>query len=49
MVRVEETTVEGMHQRLILPVAHSEMVVSPRVAHAVQLFIENGRFDAAAR
>ncbi len=49
VVRVEETTVEGMHQRLILPVAHSEMVVSPRVAHAVQLFIENGRFDAAAR
>jgi pimeloyl-ACP methyl ester carboxylesterase len=48
VVRVEETTVEGMCDRVILPVGHSEMLVSPRVAHAVQLFLAHGRFDAAA-
>jgi pimeloyl-ACP methyl ester carboxylesterase len=49
VVRVEETTVVGMRDRLVLPVGHSEMLVSPRVAHAVQMFLEHGRFDAAAR
>jgi pimeloyl-ACP methyl ester carboxylesterase len=46
VVRVEETAVEGMRERLILPVAHSEMLVSPRVARAVRVFLEYGRFDA---
>jgi len=49
VVRVEETAVEGMRERLILPVGHSEMLVSPRVAHAVRMFVEQGRFDAVAR
>lgn len=49
VVRVDETTVEGMRDRLVLPVGHSEMLVSPRVAHAVQMFLQHGRFDAAAR
>lgn len=49
VVRVEETMVEGMRERLILPVGHSEMLVSPRVAHAVRMFVEQGRFDAVAR
>lgn len=49
VVRVEETAVEGMRQRLIVPVCHSEMVVSPRVARAVRLFLDQGRFDAGAR
>jgi len=48
VVRVDETTVEGMRDRLVLPVGHSEMLVSPRVAHAVQLFLKHGRFDADA-
>jgi len=46
VVRVEETAVDGMHERLILPVGHSEMLVSPRVARAVRSFLEYGRFDA---
>lgn len=49
VVRVDETTVDGMRDRLILPVAHSEMLVSPRVARAVQLFLDKGRFDAGPR
>jgi len=48
VVRVEETEVEGMRDRLILPVGHSEMVVSPRVARAVRGFLEHGKFDAHA-
>lgn len=48
VVRVEETEVEGMRDRLILPVGHSEMVISPRVARAVRGFLEHGRFDAHA-
>ncbi len=48
VVRVEETEVEGMCDRLILPVGHSEMIVSPRVARAVRGFLERGRFDAHA-
>jgi pimeloyl-ACP methyl ester carboxylesterase len=46
VVRVEETAVDGMQERLILPVGHSEMLVSPRVARAVRSFLEYGRFDA---
>ncbi|MDX1376360.1 MAG: alpha/beta fold hydrolase [Burkholderiales bacterium] len=49
VVRVEETTVEGMRERLVLPVGHSEMLVSPRVAHAVRDFLAHGRFSADAR
>jgi len=49
VVRVDETTVDGMRDRLILPVAHSEMLVSPRVARAVRLFLDRGRFDAGPR
>jgi pimeloyl-ACP methyl ester carboxylesterase len=49
VVRVDETTVEGMRDRMILHVAHSEMIVSPRVARAVLLFLERGRFDAGVR
>lgn len=48
VVRIDETAVEGMRNRLLLPVAHSEMLVSPRVAHAVRAFIAHGRFDADA-
>ena len=32
VVRVEETQVEGMRERVVLPVSHSAMLVSARVA-----------------
>lgn len=44
VVRMEETKVEGMTAHLSLPVGHSAMVVSPRVARAVSGFLEMGRF-----
>ena len=45
-VRVEETRVEGMRERVVLPVAHSAMIVSRRVAVQVLSFLEHGRFTA---
>jgi pimeloyl-ACP methyl ester carboxylesterase len=48
VVRVEETAVDGMQERLLLPVGHGEMIVSPRVARAVRMFLQHGRFDAHA-
>ncbi len=48
VVRLEETEVEGMRDRLTLLVGHSEMMVSPRVARAVRGFLEHGRFAAHA-
>jgi pimeloyl-ACP methyl ester carboxylesterase len=44
VTRMEETTVEGMVERVVLPVAHSAMIVSPRVAAQVLNFLEHGRF-----
>jgi len=44
VVRVEETAVEGMRDRLVLPVAHSAMLVSRRVADRVAGFLREGRF-----
>ncbi|MGE3678598.1 MAG: esterase/lipase family protein [Burkholderiales bacterium] len=44
VVRVEETFVEGMRERIVLQVAHSAMVVSPRVAAQVRSFLEHGSF-----
>lgn len=45
VVRVEETFVEGMAARIVLPVAHSAMIVSRRVAAQALAFLANGRFD----
>lgn len=44
VTRLEETTVEGMKERVELPVAHSAMIVSARVAAQVLCFLEHGRF-----
>lgn len=44
VVRVEETLVEGMRARIVLPVAHSAMLVSRRVAAQVVSFLRHGRF-----
>jgi pimeloyl-ACP methyl ester carboxylesterase len=44
VVRVDETIVEGMTERVLLPQGHSMLPVSRRVAGLVQSFISSGRF-----
>jgi pimeloyl-ACP methyl ester carboxylesterase len=46
VVTVEETAVEGMSERVLLPVGHSQMLLSARVAQNVALFLAEGRFSA---
>ena len=46
VVLVEETMVEGMSERITLPVGHSQMIVSARVAQNVARFLAAGRFCA---
>ena len=47
VVRLEETAVEGMAERVALPVGHSAMLISARVAHNVAAFLDQGKFSAA--
>lgn len=49
VVRLEETAVEGMAERIALPVGHSAMLVSASVAHNVAAFLDQGKFSAPAR
>ena len=49
VVSVAESTVEGMTERAVLPVGHSAMLLSSRVAEQVAAFLEGGRFAAASR
>jgi pimeloyl-ACP methyl ester carboxylesterase len=49
VVSVEESTVEGMTERVVLPVGHSAMLLSARVAEQVAAFLEGGRFAAIDR
>lgn len=49
VVTVEETTIGGMSERISLPVGHSQMIISARVAENVALFLAEGRFCAFAR
>jgi pimeloyl-ACP methyl ester carboxylesterase len=44
VVTLEETTVAGMRDRVALPVGHSQMLVSARVAREVESFLREGRF-----
>jgi pimeloyl-ACP methyl ester carboxylesterase len=44
VVRVEETTVEGMAQRVVLPLGHSFMLASAQVAGLVERFFATRRF-----
>ncbi len=44
VVRVEETAVEGMTERVLLPQGHSMLVVSARVSALVERFLRAGRF-----
>lgn len=46
VVRVEETAVPGMTERIVLPVSHSGMLLSARVARQVEAFLLRGRFQA---
>jgi pimeloyl-ACP methyl ester carboxylesterase len=44
VVCVEETTVEGMSERALVPAGHSMLVVSARVLELVERFLRSGRF-----
>ncbi len=46
VVMMNETTIEGMSERIALPVGHSQMIISARVAQNVALFLAAGRFCA---
>ena len=48
VVCVEEAVVEGASDFTVLPVSHSGMLLSARVARALQHFLETGRFAAHA-
>lgn len=48
VVRVEETEVAGMRERIVLPVGHSTMLLSARVAAQVQSFCTHARFTVPA-
>jgi pimeloyl-ACP methyl ester carboxylesterase len=49
VVAYDETAVDGMRERLLLRVAHSQMLVSRRVAAQAAAFLAHGRFDADPR
>lgn len=44
-VAVSETQLKGASDFITLPVSHSGMLLSPRVAHEVVTFLRTGRFD----
>ncbi len=46
VVRVEETELEGMRERVVLRVGHSAMLLSARVAAQVKAFLRDARFTA---
>ncbi|MEO8143079.1 MAG: alpha/beta fold hydrolase [Betaproteobacteria bacterium] len=45
-VSLEETTIDGMADRVVLPVGHSGMLVSARVAAQIAAFLAAGKFHA---
>ena len=49
VVRLEETEVAGMRERIVLPVSHSGMLVSARVAGEVAAFLRHGAFSRAEK
>ena len=48
VVRLEETAVDGMTERVTVPLGHSLLVVSGRVARLVAAFLERGSFREAS-
>jgi pimeloyl-ACP methyl ester carboxylesterase len=49
VVTVEETTIEGMSERITLPVGHSQMLISAQTAVQVAAYLAEGRFHANSR
>ena len=49
VVCLDETALEGMAERVVLPVGHSAMLISARVAENVATFLAEGRFSAVTR
>ncbi|MFH1605396.1 MAG: hypothetical protein ABIH03_15990, partial [Pseudomonadota bacterium] len=49
VVRLEETDARGMRARIVLPVSHSGMLLSVRVARQVAAFLARGAFDREDR
>lgn len=45
VVQVEETAVEGMTARTLVPLGHSQLIVSGAVGRLVECFIRTGRFE----
>ena len=45
VVRVEETTVDGMAARALVPAGHSVLIVSPAVGRQIERFMREGRFQ----
>ncbi|MDX1433820.1 MAG: alpha/beta hydrolase [Gammaproteobacteria bacterium] len=48
-VSVDETRVDGYGEHLVLPVTHSSMLLSARVADEVAAFLQSGRFSDDAK
>jgi pimeloyl-ACP methyl ester carboxylesterase len=46
VVSLEETGIEGMADRVVLPIGHSAMLISARVAAQVGAFLSDGKFLA---
>ena len=46
---LDETALRGARARLVMPVGHSEMLLSARVAHQVIAFLREGGFDDAGQ
>jgi pimeloyl-ACP methyl ester carboxylesterase len=44
VVSLEETAVDGMADRVVLPIGHSAMLISARVAAQVAAFLSDGKF-----
>lgn len=49
VVRLEETEVAGMRERVVLPLSHSGMLASAHTAREVAAFLERGAFDRGGR
>ena len=46
VVGLEETAVEGMSERVVLPAGHSQMLFSAKVGAQVAAFLAHGKFNA---
>ena len=49
VVTLDETAVQGMTERVALPLGHSQLIFSARAARLVETFLREGRFAPSAR